>query len=111
MMKTQESNFNFKYKVTLLDFLRLFNFNYYDDSCKSEDNKCNTNTLRVVLSTKTYTWFEIGVYNYDGVGNTIDRLQTIIKEEILNKYVADISYNDDVGVLEVFITDEKEFID
>ena len=110
-MESQESNFNFKYKVTLLDFLRLFNFRYYDESCEFENNKYNTNTLRVVLPTETYTWFEIVVYNYDGVGRTIDRLQTIIKEEILNKYVFDISYNDDVGVLEVFITDEKEFID
>ena len=59
----------------------------------------------------SYNWIEIGVENSHGTGLTVDTLQSTIKEEILNKYIETIRYNDECEVVEVRLTNETEFID
>lgn len=49
---------------TLYDFLRLYNFRFYDNDAPSGEQKYNTEVARIHYGDSTGKWVEFGVFDY-----------------------------------------------
>ena len=97
--------------ITFKQFMLTFNFRYYREECKSENDKYNTYIIRIKYPVDkdsiNYEWFEFGMYDYAGNHYKLQQLKKIFNNEILNMYVGDIYYQEDLTGVVVTLSHEK----
>ena len=97
--------------ITFKQFMLTCNFRYYKEDCKSENDRYNTYIIRIKYPVDkdsiNYDWFEFGMYDYAGEYYKLKQLKKIFSDEILNMYVGDICYQEDLTGLVVSLTYNK----
>lgn len=97
--------------ITFKQFMTTYNFRLYRSDCESENNKLNSSTIRIRYNfSENYTqfdWFEFGIYDYAGNNYKLKQINEIFSKRILEMYVCDFYYDDDLGVFVMTLSDEK----
>lgn len=98
--------------ITFKQFMLTYNFRQYNNECRFENDKYNTDTIRIKYkkdnSVFDYDWFEFGIYDFGGNYKKLEQIKEIFSEKILNMYVDGFSYNEDLGVFEVYLSDDED---
>lgn len=97
--------------ITFKQFMLTYNFRCYREECKSEDDRLNTYIIRIKYPVDkdsiNYEWFEFGMYDYAGENYKLKQLKRIFSNDILNMYVGDIYYQDDLPSVVVTLSYNK----
>ena len=91
--------------ITFKQFMLTYNFRQYNGECESERNKYNTSIIRINYDdgecTSLYKWFEFGMYDFGCNPSKLELLEIIFSDTILNSYVSDFGYNEELEVFEI----------
>ena len=101
--------------ITFKQFMLTYNFRYYREDCKEDAHRMNTSCIRIEYPTgndvyKSHEWLEFGMYDYGGNSYKLQQLKSVFNEKILNSYVSDFYYDDDLEIFVVRLS-EEQYID
>ena len=101
--------------ITFTQFMLTYNFRYYREDCKEDTHRMNTSCIRIeypIGSTypKGHEWIEFGMYDYGGNDYKLEQLKNVFNEKILDLYVSDFYYDDDLEIFVVRLS-EEQYID
>ena len=98
--------------ITFKQFMLTYNFRYYREECKTENDRLDSHIIRIKYPVDKnyidYEWFEFGMYDYSGEDYKLKQIKRIFSNEILNMYVYDISYQEDLNEVIVCLGYEKD---
>lgn len=90
--------------MDLKELLEIYNFRLYRSDC--EDNKENTNTIRIYLDCDK--WFEFEVDDWGTNKYKMDIIKAVLLKDILKSRVDSFTVNDDMNILTVYLQNESE---
>lgn len=103
--------------MSFKQFIYTFNFRYYDDSKRGENNKEDTLIIRIHYSfddddiIDDDCWFEFGVYDFGSKDITWEYCCRFLNQKILNSYITCIRFDaEENNVVNIWVTKEKDFI-
>lgn len=88
-------------KIDLKTFLNKYSFKAYRSDVKHEDNKCDTDIIRIYLHNDSYRsnqYVEFGVYDFGTDSETRKIFESFIRKDILNKNIEFIWRDDDLNM-------------
>ncbi len=91
--------------MTLEELLNLYNFRLYRDDLRDE-NKENSNTIRIYLN--CFSWFEFGIDDWSSDGIKANNIKKILDKNLLNREVESFNVNDDMNMLTVYLAELVE---
>lgn len=90
--------------MRLIDILEKYSFGRYNENVKLEKNRVDTDIIRIYYDEFSETkWFEFDVYDLGVKDYTMEIINKIFNEKILNKEVNDIRRNNDLNIVEIFL--------
>lgn len=97
--------------ITFKQFLLTYNFRNYRTDCELENNKWDTNIIRVeyYISEDSYntTWFELGLYDFGPNCEKLDTINRVLSKDILNMNVSSFHFDYDLNTFVVLLTKDK----
>ena len=90
--------------MSLKELLKIYNFRLYRSDC--ENNKENTNTIRIYLDCGE--WFEFGIDDWSTDENKIGIIRKVLTKEILKRQVDYFTVDEDMNILVVYLQNESE---
>lgn len=93
--------------LTLYDFLRTYNFRYYDSNAPSENLKHNSTTIRIYFGESCDDWFELGMYDYGSDVSMEGSIKTTINPQLLSRKVINFYVEDYLQILCVHLEKDE----
>lgn len=94
--------------ITFKQFLLTYNFRNYRDDCKIENNRCDTNIIRIEYyrNKDSYdpTWFELGLYDFGPNCDKLKNINKVLSKDILNMNVSSFYFDYDLNTFVVTLT-------
>ena len=95
-------------KLTLADFLDLYNFRNYRDELKFDSNKYDTYNIRIYLcdSINSSRYVEFGIYDYSEDEYKKEIYEEFINKEILKREVSNMSFDYDLETFCIWLKEK-----
>lgn len=90
--------------MVLKELLKIYNFRLYRSDC--ENNKENTNTIRIYLDSDE--WFEFGIDDWGTDEYKMGIIRKVLTKEILKRQVDYFAVNEDMNILTVYLKNKGE---
>lgn len=97
-------------KFTLKQFLDIYNFRNYRDNLKFDNNKYDTNIIRIYLTDDiggSSRYIEFGIYDYSEEEYKEDIYREFINKKILEKEIVGMSFDYDLETFCVTLKGEE----
>ena len=89
--------------MKLEELLKLYNFRLYRTDLH-DNNKENSNTIRIYLDFQN--WFEFGIDDWSSDEQKATNIKRILTEDILNKEVDSFRVDDDMNIFVVYLKEK-----
>lgn len=91
--------------MTLEELLNIYNFRLYRDDLRDE-NKENSNTIRIYLDYRN--WFEFGIDDWSSDKTKSENIKKVLDKYLLKRKVESFSVNDDMNMLVVYLVEKSD---